>query len=191
MPGRQAKVLSATQLRAAVRRVRKGSNPSRDQVILLLSFKAGLRAAEIAGLTWSMVLTSSGGLADHIALADRIAKKRSGRSIPIHPDLRTALLRLRREQGSDGHVIKSQRQEGMRASSIVNWFRELYAECNLTGCSSHSGRRTFITVAARKLGKTGGSLRDVQILAGHRSILDTQRYIDADGRAQRRLVSLI
>lgn len=191
MPGRQAKVISAAQLRAALRKVRKGRNPLRDQVILLLSFKAGLRAAEIAGLTWSMVLTSGGSLAGHIALADRVAKKRSGRSIPVHPDLRTALLRLRREQGCDGHVIKSQRQEKMRASSIVNWFRELYAECNLAGCSSHSGRRTFITMAARKLGKTGGSLRDVQLLAGHRSVTDTERYIDADASAQRRLVSLI
>ena len=191
MPGRQAKVISAAQLRAALRRVRKGRHPLRDRVLLLLSFKAGLRAAEIGGLTWPMILTSSGALADHIALADQIAKKRSGRSVPIHPDLRTALLRLRREGGSNGHVIKSQRQERMRASSIVNWFREFYAECNLAGCSSHSGRRTFITMAARRLAKTGGSLRDVQVLAGHRSILDTQRYIDADARAQRRLVSLL
>lgn len=191
MPGRQAKVISAAQLRAALRRVRKGRNPLRDRVILLLSHKAGLRAAEIAGLTWSMVLTSSGALAEHIALADRIAKKRSGRAIPIHHELRTALLRLRREDGCNGHIIKSQRQEKLRPSSIVNFLCALYQDLGLHGCSSHSGRRTFITTAARKLAKTGGSLRDVQVLAGHRSILDTQRYIDADARAQRRLVSLI
>jgi len=34
-------------------------------------------------------------------------------------------------------------------------------------------------------------LRDVQLLAGHRSIETTQRYIDGDTQAQRRLVSLI
>lgn len=191
MPGRQAKVISAAQLRAALRRARKGRHPLRDQVMLLLSHKAGLRAAEIAGLLWQMCLTSSGELAGHIALADSIAKKRSGRSIPIHPDLRTALLRLRREQGDKGNIIKSERREQLRPSSVVHWFGELYRELGLQGCSSHSGRRTFITMAARKLAKTGGSLRDVQVLAGHRSILDTQRYIDADARAQRRLVSLI
>jgi integrase/recombinase XerD len=39
--------------------------------------------------------------------------------------------------------------------------------------------------------KAGGSLRDVQLLAGHRSIQTTQRYIDGDSDAQRKLVSLI
>jgi hypothetical protein len=65
----------------------------------------------------------------------------------------------------------------MRAGSIVNWFRQLYRELSLNSCSSHSGRRTFITNAARLVFKAGGSLRDVQQLAGHRSIEQTQAYI--------------
>ena len=79
----------------------------------------------------------------------------------------------------------------MRAGSIVNWFRQLYPHLDLTGCSSHSGRRTFITNAARLVFKAGGSLRDVQQLAGHRSIEQTQAYIDASARAKRRLIGLI
>ena len=58
----------------------------------------------------------------------------------------------------------------MRPSSVVNWFAQLYRELGLHGCSSHSGRRTFITKAARLVFKAGGSLRDVQQLVGHRSI---------------------
>ncbi len=191
MAGRQAKVMTPTQLRAALKRVRVGRYPTRDQIMLLLSHKAGLRASEIAGLTWSMMLTSSGTLAKHIALENSICKKGSGRSVPLHPDLRSTLLRLRRQGGSEGHVIKSERGERFRASSVVNWFRELYADLNLQGCSSHSGRRSFITYSARKLAKAGGSLRDVQMLAGHRDLATTQKYIEGDSLAQRRLVALI
>jgi integrase/recombinase XerD len=79
----------------------------------------------------------------------------------------------------------------MTALSIVIWFRRAFAKIGLKGCSSHSGRRTFITRAARLVHKAGGSLRDVQLLAGHASIQTTQQYIDGDSDAQRRLVGLI
>ena len=79
----------------------------------------------------------------------------------------------------------------MRANSIVNWFVAMFAELGIDGCSSHSGRRTFITTAAKNVHRAGGSLRDVQLLAGHRSIETTQRYIDGDTPSQRRLVSLL
>jgi integrase/recombinase XerD len=79
----------------------------------------------------------------------------------------------------------------MTPVSIVNFFAIAYRAIGLEGCSSHSGRRTFITRAARLVHKAGGSLLDVQILAGHRSIQTTQAYIDGDTDAQRRLVALI
>jgi integrase len=163
MPGKQAKTLSRQQVLAALRRARRGRYPQRDRVMILLSVKAGLRAGEIAKLTWPMVLDADGRLADHIALHDSAAEKRSGCSIPLHPELRRALLCLRRQIGDDGAVIPSERGGalGLRPGSVVNWFRRLYAELGLNGCSSHSGRRTFITNAARLVFKAGGSLRDV------------------------------
>jgi integrase len=161
--------------------------------MILLSVKAGLRAGEIAKLTWSMVLDADGRLADWIELHDSAAKKRSGRTILLHPDLRRALQQLRRVTASEGAVIRSERggTRGLRPGSVVNWFRRLYCELGLEGCSSHSGRRTFITNAARLVCKAGGSLCDVQQLAGHRSIEQTQAYIDASARAKRRLIQLI
>ncbi|MGE0093767.1 MAG: tyrosine-type recombinase/integrase [Alphaproteobacteria bacterium] len=191
MAGKQAKILSRRQLEAALQAVRRGRHSERDRVIVLLSAKAGLRAGEIAALTWSMVLTPTRELATAIELQDRAAKKRSGRSIPVHPDLRRALLQLARKTGTKGHVVKSERGPAMTANSVVNWFNVLYRGLGFVGCSSHSGRRTFITRAARLVARTGGSLRDVQKLAGHRSISQTQAYIDADAFAQRRLVALI
>ena len=72
----------------------------------------------------------------------------------------------------------------MPVSSITLWFFQLYHDLGLTGCSSHSGRRTFITRAARNIIQAGGSLRDVQQLAGHSSLNTTQRYIEGDNEAK-------
>ncbi|WP_245449466.1 site-specific integrase [Chelatococcus asaccharovorans] len=90
-----------------------------------------------------------------------------------------------------GPVIISRRGGALRPNSVVNFFVSLYRELGLVGCSSHSGRRSFITQAARNLHRAGCSLRDVQVLAGHRSIETTQRYIDGDTDAQRKLVALL
>ena len=79
----------------------------------------------------------------------------------------------------------------MTARSIVNWFAGIFEEVGLQGCSSHSGRRTFVTRAARLVQRAGGSLRDIQQLVGHRSIKTTQGYIDGDADAQRRLIKLL
>jgi integrase len=193
MAGKQAKTLTRQQVRAALHRARRGRYPQRDRVMILLSVKAGLRAGEIAKLSWSMVLDADRRLGNRIELHDSAAKKGSGRNIPLHPELRRNLLILRRQTGDEGAVIRSERagSRGMRPSSVVNWFRRLYRELGLNGCSSHSGRRTFITNAARLVFKAGGSLRDVQQLAGHRSIEQTQAYIDGSARAKRRLIELI
>jgi integrase len=58
------------------------------------------------------------------------------------------------------------------------------------GASSHSGRRTFVTRCAKNIVAAGGSLRDVQELAGHASLATTQRYIQGDTAAKRRVVDL-
>jgi integrase len=104
-----------------------------------------------------------------IELRDGAAKKKSGRLILIHPTLRVALLAWRRMTTGTGPIIRSERGGPMTPESVVNWFAIAYHAVGLEGCSSHSGRRTFITRAARLVHKAGGSLRDVQLLAGHRS----------------------
>ena len=159
--------------------------------MVLLSVKAGLRAGEIAQITWPMVVGADGEVGHHIELHDRVAKKGGGRRIPMHADLREALIRWRELSDGQRTVLHSERGGAMTAGSIANWFAVAYRDLGLDGCSSHSGRRTFITRAARLVHKAGGSLRDVQLLAGHRSIQTTQRYIDGDTDAQRRLVSLL
>ena len=188
MPGRQAKFVSEKDLKTVLRLAGRSTTPDRDRAIILLSVRAGLRACEIARLDWSMVMDARGRVSRTMDVEDRIAKKRGGRRIPIHADLRAALETLRRQSPGRGPIIVSARGGGLRPNSVVNFFVALFAKAGISGCSSHSGRRTFITRAARAAHKAGASLRDVQLLAGHRSIETTQGYIDGDSDAQRRLV---
>ena len=200
--GRQAKVLSKAQITTTLLYLDGKMNARRNKVIFLLSVKGGLRAKEIAQLKWGCLLSADGTIGDVIALDNRYTKGSSGRIIPINRDLRVALeewldefqkcYRIDDIQPLEGwNVITTSRSYQTTAQVIVNTMREWYADLGFVGASSHSGRRTFITNAAKQVFKAGGSLRDVQELAGHKSIAMTQRYIEGDSDAKRRLVNLI
>ena len=191
MAGKQAKILSEANIDDLLLFAETTRQPVRNKVMVLLSAKAGLRAGEIAHLTWGMVTDPTGAVGTTIELPDYAAKKGGGRMVPLHGDLRRALVELRAVSQGTGSVILSERGRPMTPRSIVIWFANAYRVIGLDGCSSHSGRRTFITRAARLAHHAGGSLRDVQLLAGHRSIQTTERYIDGDTDAQRKLVSMI
>lgn len=191
MAGKQAKILSNEHIEDLLHFARQARLPLRNRVIVLLSARAGLRAAEIAKATWPMVLDASGEIGTVLELHDHVAKKHHGRVIPLHPDLRTALAVLREGVRDQGPIIRSARGLPMKPLSIVIWFQRAYRKLGLDGCSSHSGRRTFITRAARIVHHAGGSLRDVQLLAGHRNLATTQSYIDGDSDAQRKLIALL
>jgi integrase/recombinase XerD len=49
----------------------------------------------------------------------------------------------------------------------------------------------MITRAAKKIFQAGGSLKDVQALAGHRHLSTTQRYIEQDIEAQKLVVGML
>src|SRR5580704_11545071 len=194
--GKQAKILADRQVRAVLAELDTRRYPLRDRVMFMLSLKAGMRAKEVSSVTWAMVTDAEGEIADMIALENKASKgKGGGRHIPIHPDLRAALIDLHGDRGEkarpDWPVIHSERDQGLSAASVVVWFHRLYSSLGMVGCSSHSGRRSFITRAARKISEVGGSLRDIQVLAGHSSLGTTARYIEADADAQRKVVALI
>ena len=88
-------------------------------------------------------------------------------------------------------VVYSERANGYSANAVAVWFLTRFREIGIEGASSHSGRRTFITSAAKKITEAGGSLRDIQELAGHASLATTQRYIQGDSAAKRNVIGLI
>lgn len=190
-----AKILTPHQIEALIRHVHEQRHGTRNAVMVLLSFKAGLRAAEIAGLTWGMVLKSDGTIDDAVTLRSKLAKSGSGGVIPINKILKSKLTKLLDEIGTKpsetSSVIRSGLGGSFRAQSVVNQFARWYHQLGFEGCSSHSGRRTFITNCARRVSSVGGSMRDVQALARHSSLAMTQRYVDTDPKAQSKLVELV
>jgi integrase len=192
MLGRQAKVLSDMQIRAVLSALDGGRNGLRNKVMFLLSLH-GLRAKEISALEVSMVTDAEGRLADSIRLENRAAKGVSGRVIPMSDVLRCVLTAYldSREHGAGRFVVATERRERFSAHAVVVFFARLYKRMGFQGATSHSGRRTYITRAARKISQAGGSLRDVQLLAGHSQLSTTQRYIEQDGEAQRKVTEML
>ena len=86
--GKQAKLLTPKQETAILHHLQTRRYAARDRVMFLLSVKAGLRAKEIAALTWGMVTDAEGQVAEVIALENRASKgKGGGRIIPLNATL--------------------------------------------------------------------------------------------------------
>ena len=191
--GKQAKTLSKGQVEAVLGYLAKTRWPTRNRLIFLLSVKAGLRAKEIASLSWRMVTDAGGQIGQVIRLENRASKGQSGRVIPMNEELRTAFVEYSKTvlMPDSPFLIESERSKGMSPQALVNLFWRWYRHVGFDGCSSYSGRRTFITNAARKISTVGGSLRDIQVLAGHSNLRTTQAYIEANAEAQVRIVDLV
>ncbi len=140
--------------------------------MVLLSLKAGLRAIEITGLTW-------GCLRENDKIIELVTTKGGERrKMPVNKELRAALKDYRETP-----------RIPLTPTAVAVWFHDFYT--GWEGYSSHSGRRTFATNAARKATTVGGSLRDVQALLGHASLNTTQRNLEPSSEPKRELVELI
>ena len=197
--GKQSKTLNKNQIEMVRTFLKSKRNGLRNETIFLLSVKSGLRSKEISLLSWKMVLKSDGTIDDYINLPNSSSKgKGGGRIIPLHKDIKSNLkIMLMEHKGIFGFdidksfIVRTERTPFTTSQSIVNMFQSWYGRLGLIGCSSHSGRRTFITETSKRISLVGGSLRDIQMMVGHSSLQTTQRYIEGDSQSQRKVVDLI
>ena len=196
--GKQAKTLNKSQIEMVRGFLKSKRNGLRNETIFLLSIKSGVRSKEISMLNWKMVSKSDGTIDDYINLPNSSSKGKSGRIIPLHKDikenLKMMLTQQKRKHGFDQNnnfVVRTERSLSTTSQAIVNMFQSWYKRFGLLGCSSHSGRRTFITETSKKISLVGGSLRDIQMMVGHSSLQTTQSYIEADSQSQKKVVSLL
>jgi integrase/recombinase XerD len=194
--GKQAKILEVNDVARCLAEIRGRRYPERNEVMFLLSLRQGLRACEIAKITWSMVTRPDGTLDDVIHLRNRATKKKvGGRILPLHRQTKDALVHLKSSlppsTQPEDPILASQRGGFLKPRAVMMFFIRLYKDLGLEGCSSHSGRRTFATRAVRSIKDAGGTIRDVQLLLGHKSLESTAVYIEQDSDAQRAVMELI
>ena len=179
--GGRAKTLNDEQFRTLMSFIdRKSRSPEADRLKVLLSFGAGLRVCEISGLQVFDVIGPDGRIADTIHIRPNATKGRKGREVPINREVKNAIHVFRRKYPQSDWLAVSDRKGKVRhqkVNALTVWFRKLYINAGLEGCSSHSGRRTFITQLARQTGNDF-TLKDIQRVVGHARLDTTEAYID-------------
>lgn len=195
--GKQAKIITSKQTDIILAHLRANTRlPEKNVALFLLSLKAGLRSKECANVIWKDCLNSDGEVGDYITIRDAVSKGENGGGIiPLNKDLKQALIDLwkirKNKVNPSMKIIYSQQASSCSANSVTVWFHRLYETLGFTGMSSHSGRATMITSAARKISNCGGSLRDVQSLARHSSIANTERYVRINEDAKKKVMDII
>ena len=134
---KQAKTLTKLQIKLITGLIQQTSYPVRNQAIFMLSVRAGLRAKEVAGLTWEMVTDADGQVSASIHLRDVASKGRSGRVIPLNKELRGVLQALKEDQNLSPFVITTERSGKTSPAAIVNLLGTMNYEASLPQ-SAHS-----------------------------------------------------
>lgn len=184
MSTKKANTLTPEQFERMMILVGASKHSERDRVMLLLSFKCGLRSCEIARLRWSSLVDAEGEIIaanEWITLGHDITKgKRPDTKVLMHPEVRLALVQLQKMTPNKTFLMyASQAKSGvMSVSNVTVYLYQMYQRFGFVGCSSHSGRRTFITTLSRICNTHGCSIKDVQQLARHADIRTTEKYID-------------
>jgi integrase/recombinase XerD len=189
---KQAKLLTEPEFRRLTAIVNSLRYQTRNHTIITLSFYAGLRACEIAALRVGDVFDEAGGVKDTIYLSEDQTKGSDSGSVLVNTKLRRQLLKFAKQypvhvSTRSAPLLFSAKGGGFTAQTIVNLFKRLYKMAGIDGASSHSGRRQFVT----QLADQGINARLVQVLARHKHLSTTQRYIDVNENALRNAVELL
>ena len=197
----QARVLTEREIKKVLQYCNQHKHPSRNRAMLLSTHLAGLRVGEVAALKVSDVLNGEGEIKDEIYLSAAQTKGARARTVLVPKRLQIeikqylqakyGLERLAAVSLTDTSIALFHTQKhpkrGFSANTLAQHFHYLYERAGITGASSHSGRRGFITNLADK----GVHVRVLMALAGHQSIATTQKYIDLNPTMMRTAVELI
>lgn len=178
---KQAKLLTPAEQKRVNTLISGHRYSVRNHAIFAFSFYAGLRACEIAALRVGDVFDANGQVRDTIFLAAEQTKGSEANSVLVSKRLGKSLVAYAIEYPDyinkpQAPLFFSAKRDGFSAQTIVNLFARFYALAGTKGASSHSDRRQFLTELADK----GVSARVVQVLARHKHLNTTMRYIEVN-----------
>jgi integrase/recombinase XerD len=154
--------------------------PESDAVQVLLTYRAGLRPCEVAGLERRTLFAATGELKQYLEVMGATAKWGKPRQLYMHDQLKAALLRLFERYPHAERVafkvLPSGELKYHSANYISHWFSGLYAGAGLVGCVGMSGRAAFATQLERY-----APFQDVQRALGHAKPSTTALYLRPTG----------
>jgi len=172
----QARVLNQQELRRVLDYTATRRHSARNRVMLLLTHFAGMRVGEVAALRINDVLSDGGVVKSEIRLMPEQTKGKHARTVYLNERMQKELaqyIRLLKIRDVSKPLFYTQKKDGFSANSLTQYFFYLYRNVGLEGCSSHSGRRSFLTGLANK----GTAIHILKSLAGHRNISTTATYL--------------
>jgi len=188
---KQARVPTEPEVKRLVAVVSQGRYGPRNRMALMLSYLAGLRVGEIASLRWCDLLDSEGKVQEQLRLSAAVTKGGHARVVFLNARLRREVEQYRgslAQPPAPLHpVLVTQKRSAFSANTLCQLMRGWYDLAGLDGGSSHSGRRWFIT----RLAHAGISPKAIMMLAGHRHLSTTQRYIDVNDEMMRAAVEVL
>ena len=197
----QAKVLSEKEVRKVLLYLSTKKHAIRNRAMFVVLNYTGMRVGELAALRLCDVLTKDGGIREEIYLSSSQTKGKKGRTVVLSDkaqDEIKAYLQFRFKlkdllavtfTDTSRALFISQKDchRGFSASTLCQHFHYMYKGAGISGGSSHSSRRSFITNLANK----GVSVHVLKELAGHLSIAVTEKYISKNPAMLRSAVELL
>ena len=186
----QAKTLTPAELDQILAYIATRKFALRNRVMLLTGFLFGMRVGELSSLSVGDVMNVDGTVKAEVRLTADQTKGRHPRTVFISQKLQVELQRylsLRKPSNAKEPLFVTAGRKGFSANVMTQHFFWLFKQAGISGASSHTLRRSFITNLAAK----GIGVRVLASLAGHRSIAVTQKYIDVNDDMKRNAVELI
>jgi len=187
---KQAKTLTTQEIRRVLDYIATRNHAARNRAMLLITYQAGLRVGEVAALQYGDVVAEDSSIKAEIVLRPEQTKGKHARTVFLGERIRKELaiyVKANPQTNPVKPLFYTQKREGFTANTLCQHFFYIYKRAGITGASSHSGRRTFITTLASK----GIGVRVLMHLCGHRSISTTQAYIDVNDAMMRTAVDLV